>query len=175
MVAIRSMGLGFESVIGVVADEDEGEDDDNDDNDNDNDNDDGGGRTPRPRCTVSAAHLATLVRVANGRFAENRRRTERFRAALLGQQHERDGDDASRPRAAPRRRRRRLRQGGNPEGVEWEDAGARRERMRAEGLRRREETKRLEVGGAGAKGAGAEEESGAEEAGQEEARVSSLL
>lgn len=57
MVAIRSMGLGFESLVGVEVD---------------------GRRT----CTVSDQYLQTQAELANERFDENTKRMERFRQAL---------------------------------------------------------------------------------------------
>ncbi|KAI0530092.1 methyltransferase TYW3-domain-containing protein [Xylaria digitata] len=92
IVAIRSMGLSFESLIGVQED----------------------GIT---KCTVSDDYLQSLVRIANKRFEENKKRIERFRTTML---------DASPP---PKK----------GDGPEWEDAQARRERKRAEGLRRKAE------------------------------------
>ncbi|KAF5019302.1 hypothetical protein F66182_8695 [Fusarium sp. NRRL 66182] len=97
MVAIRTMGLAFESLVGQQLD----------------------GHRQR---IVSSEYLHTLVQIANERFVENKKRIERFRNAFR--------DAVSAP--APRR---------NPEGQEWEDAAARRERKRAEGLRRRAELK----------------------------------
>ncbi|KAJ0286772.1 hypothetical protein Brms1b_005030 [Colletotrichum noveboracense] len=70
-------------------------------------------------CTVSADYLRTLVDIANERFVENAARIARFRAALQ--------DAVAGPPA-------RLGDGG----AEWEDAAVRRERKRAEGLRRKE-------------------------------------
>ncbi|KAI9904213.1 hypothetical protein N3K66_000742 [Trichothecium roseum] len=101
MVGIRSMGLGFESLIGHLGK---------------------GGHRRRLELTVSRSHLDTLMAVANDRFAENARRIARFRRAFL---------DARRPRT-------------NPDGLAWEDAAARRERKKAEGLRKRAEL--LEAG-----------------------------
>ncbi|KAF9879569.1 tRNA wybutosine-synthesizing protein [Colletotrichum karsti] len=72
------------------------------------------------RCTVSADYLRDLVDIANERFVENAARIARFRAAL---QSAVAGPPAK------------LGEGG----AEWEDAAARRERKRAEGLRRKEE------------------------------------
>lgn len=72
------------------------------------------------RCTVSADYLRDLVDIANERFVENAARIARFRAALQ--------DAVAGPPA-------RL----GEDGKEWEDAAARRERKRAEGLRRKEE------------------------------------
>ncbi|KAI1432437.1 methyltransferase TYW3-domain-containing protein [Xylaria sp. CBS 124048] len=96
IVAIRSMGLSLESLIGVQED-------------------------GVAKGTVSVRYLRELVRIANERFEENRKRIERFRAAIL---------EASGP---PKKR----------DGTEWEDAQARRERKRAEGLRRKAELQGL--------------------------------
>ncbi|TGJ78271.1 hypothetical protein E0Z10_g10491 [Xylaria hypoxylon] len=104
IVAIRSMGLSFESLIGIQED----------------------GVT---KCTVSNDYLHSLVRIANERFEENKKRIERFRTTVL---------DASSP---PKK----------PDGTEWEDAQARRERKRAEGLRRK-----AELQGQGQEGGGTE-------------------
>jgi len=93
MVAVRSMGLSFESLIGAETN---------------------GVR----RMIVSPQYLKTLVQLANERFVENERRIARFSAAL---------EAAFSP----------------PKGKEdWEDAQARRERKRLEGLKRREELKK---------------------------------
>ncbi|KAK2057274.1 hypothetical protein LY76DRAFT_111780 [Colletotrichum caudatum] len=72
------------------------------------------------RCTVSAGYLRDLMQIANERFAENAARIARFRAAL------REALAGLPPK---------LGEGG----AAWEDAAARRERKRAEGLRRKEE------------------------------------
>ncbi|KPM37901.1 hypothetical protein AK830_g8663 [Neonectria ditissima] len=96
MVAIRSMGLAFESLVGQQVN---------------------GSR----RRLVSPEYLQTLVQIANERFAENTKRIERFRAAFR---------DAVSGVSAPKL---------NPEGNEWEDPAARRERKRAEGLRKKAE------------------------------------
>lgn len=69
---------------------------------------------------VSKDYLYTLMGIADERFVENTRRIERFRDAL---------------RAAVQGKPARL----NAEGKEWEDAAARKERKRAEGLRRKAE------------------------------------
>jgi tRNA wybutosine-synthesizing protein 3 len=97
MVAIRTMGLAFESLVGQQVD----------------------GHRQR---IVSPEYLQTLVEIANERFAESKKRIERFQNAFR--------DAISAP--VPRR---------NPEGQEWEDAAARRERKRAEGLRKKAELK----------------------------------
>ncbi|OAA60691.1 tRNA wybutosine-synthesizing protein [Cordyceps fumosorosea ARSEF 2679] len=91
MVAVRSMGLGFESLVGYAS---------------------GDGQ----RLLVPPGYLDTLMAVAQERFAENARRIRRFEEAFR---------EAAEPRTSS--------EGG---GV-WEDAAARRERMRAEGLRRK--------------------------------------
>ncbi|KAI6081233.1 methyltransferase TYW3-domain-containing protein [Hypoxylon rubiginosum] len=70
-------------------------------------------------CTVSSDYLRTLVRIANDRFAENTKRIDRFRTAL---------SEAMTPV---------VRTGDT--GAGWEDAESRKERKKAEGLRRREE------------------------------------
>ncbi|KAI1417464.1 methyltransferase TYW3-domain-containing protein [Hypoxylon sp. FL1857] len=101
IVAIRSMGLSFESLIGYQSGDDDS----------------------KVHCTVSPAYLRTLVHIANDRFSENSKRIDRFRAALA---------EAVR---LP-----------NKNGGEWEDAEVRRERKRAEGLKRREELQRQKQG-----------------------------
>ncbi|GKT62590.1 tRNA wybutosine-synthesizing protein [Colletotrichum tofieldiae] len=73
-----------------------------------------------PHCTVSVDYLRDLLQIANERFAENAARIARFRAAL------------QEALAGPPPK---LGEGG----AEWEDAAARRERKKAEGLRRKEE------------------------------------
>ncbi|KAL2021013.1 hypothetical protein VTK56DRAFT_7787 [Thermocarpiscus australiensis] len=93
MVAVRSMGLSFESLIGAEID---------------------GVR----RSVVSGEYLRALVQIANARFVENQGRIARFSAAL-------DSAFASAKGKA-----------------NWEDAEARRERKRQEGLKRREELKK---------------------------------
>ncbi|CAM1501781.1 Fc.00g037650.m01.CDS01 [Cosmosporella sp. VM-42] len=95
MVAIRSMGLAFESLIGHQVD----------------------GRRQR---LVPPEYLQTLIQVTNERFVENTKRIERFQTAF------RDAVSAPAPKI-------------NPEGEEWEDVVARKERKKAEGLRRRAE------------------------------------
>ncbi|RDA84837.1 hypothetical protein CP532_2081 [Ophiocordyceps camponoti-leonardi (nom. inval.)] len=91
MVAIRSLGLGFESLIGCQAASD-----------------------GRRRCLVSADYLETLRAISDERFVENENRIQRFRDAFLL-----------------------AVQGPSPRTDGWEDAASRRERMRAEGLRRK--------------------------------------
>lgn len=97
------MGLAFESLVGQQVD----------------------GHRQR---IVSSEYLQTLVEIANERFAENKKRIERFQNAFR--------DAIAAP--APRR---------NPEGQEWEDAAARRERKRAEGLQKKAELKAKQEAG----------------------------
>ncbi|KAK8927209.1 tRNA wybutosine-synthesizing protein 3 [Metarhizium anisopliae] len=89
MVAVRSMGLGFESLVGHEL---EG----------------------KRYALVSGSYLRALMDIGNERFSENTRRIERFRGAFR-ENLARIGAD----------------------GRQWEDPAARRERMRAEGLRRK--------------------------------------
>lgn len=105
IVAIRSMGLGVESLIGAEM-------------------------NGIKHCTVSGEYLKALIRIANERFMENARRIERFQRCLR--------DALSRGGLGGKKERK-----GEGEGGEWEDAEARRERKRAEGLRRAEEVRRI--------------------------------
>ncbi|KAK4125024.1 hypothetical protein N657DRAFT_643811 [Parathielavia appendiculata] len=93
MVAVRSMGLSFESLIGAEA------------------------RGVR-QLIVTPDYLKTLVHIANERFVENNKRIARFSAALEAV--------SSSPKGK----------------AGWEDAQARRERKRQEGLRRRKELRK---------------------------------
>lgn len=68
-------------------------------------------------CMVPECQLKNLVEISNDRFKENTKRIERFRSLL--QQMRSDG---------PEKR--------SKDGEEWEDAQVRRERKRAEGLRK---------------------------------------
>ncbi|KAG6025884.1 hypothetical protein E4U19_002903 [Claviceps sp. Clav32 group G5] len=97
VVAVRSMGLSFESLIGFES-----------------------SRSGSRHALVTASHLRLLMGIARERFAENSKRIERFRGAFAN-------------RVLESREKRT-----NSDGREWEDAAARRERMREEGLRRRE-------------------------------------
>ncbi|EFX03126.1 cog1590 daomin protein [Grosmannia clavigera kw1407] len=63
VVAVRSMGLGLASVVGVGI---EGS----------------GPASARGQCIVSRGYLARLARVTDQRFVTNRERTERFRVAV---------------------------------------------------------------------------------------------
>ncbi|KAL7900771.1 methyltransferase TYW3 domain-containing protein [Trichoderma sp. SZMC 28014] len=99
MVAIRSMGLSLESLIGY---------------------EDAKGQRRR---IVAPEYLKMLLQISNERFVENTKRIERFRTALK--------EAILEPKLANAPKRL------NPEGKEWEDAAARRERLRAEGLKRK--------------------------------------
>jgi tRNA wybutosine-synthesizing protein 3 len=94
MVAVRSMGLGLESIIGY---EDDG----------------------RQICIASESDLKTLIELSNERFKVNTQRIQRFRELLLR---------LCRDRAVGKKSR----------NGEWEDEAVRKERMRNEGLERRE-------------------------------------
>lgn len=59
MVAVRSMGLGLESIIGF-----------------------GQGEARHPNCTITEESLGTLVEQANARFVENTKRIKRFQTLL---------------------------------------------------------------------------------------------
>lgn len=110
IVAVRSAGLSLESVIGYCEETDD-------------DNDDGG--EPIIRSLVTEEFLEMLVNISNERFAVNSERKERFRTNLLDlcstdhHQHGAKGRGKSKPPG-------------------WEDPEKRRERMRAEGLLRKQ-------------------------------------
>jgi tRNA wybutosine-synthesizing protein 3 len=93
IVAIRTMGLAFSSIIAYA--------------------------TPSGeiRPMVPETYLRTLLQIANERFVVNTERTQRFRRALLGLDVKvKEGADGA-----------------------WEPAEVRKERKRAEGLRRKQE------------------------------------
>lgn len=96
MVAVRTMGLGLESLIGYQA-------------------------SGQNRLVVDGKYLVMLLEVANERFAENRRRTERFREALRSEVARQLGSEGR------------------------EEPEVRRERKRLEGMRRAEEVRRLRI------------------------------
>lgn len=73
------------------------------------------------KTTVSDDYLRSLLRIANERFEENEKRIDRFRAAFLA---------ASCSSEEKKKKKK-------EDGTEWEDAETRRERKRAEGLRRK--------------------------------------
>lgn len=115
MVAVRTMGLGFSSLIGYET------------------------KDGTRRAAVSISYLRTLLEVGNARFAENAKRIDRFRTAL------RDAVAGQVQRGTV---------GVGEDGVGWEDAVARRERKRAEGLRRKAE---MAAAGSGRHGDGQRE------------------
>ncbi|KAK0633585.1 methyltransferase TYW3-domain-containing protein [Immersiella caudata] len=98
IVAVRSMGLSFESLIGLERDVE--------------------GASQQRIPLVTSEYLRMLVKISNGRFAENQKRIARFQTALR---------TAFSPKENP---------------AEWEDAEARRGRKREEGLKRREALKK---------------------------------
>jgi len=76
-------------------------------------------------CIVSETYLKGLLAVANDRFEENSKRITRFRDLLIC--------SAQTPADIQSRKK--------SKGNDWEDASARRERKRAEGLKRSQELK----------------------------------
>lgn len=104
IVAIRSMGLGLESLIGRET-------------------------NGIKHCTVSGDYLKALIRIANERFGDNAKRIERFRTYLRE------------ALSSPKRERKKV--GDGEVGVQWEDAETRKERKRAEGLKRAEEVRKM--------------------------------
>ncbi|KXH25393.1 tRNA wybutosine-synthesizing protein [Colletotrichum nymphaeae SA-01] len=78
------------------------------------------GSSARRHCTVTPDYLRDLLHIANERFVENAARIARFRTALQ------EAVAGPPPKTGEG-------------GAAWEDADARRERKRAEGLRRKEE------------------------------------
>ncbi|KAI9788850.1 MAG: hypothetical protein M1816_006514 [Peltula sp. TS41687] len=118
MVGIRCLGLGFDSIVGYLHQH----------------NDHAENQLIRTSL-VTENHLRTLVDVANGRFVENARRMESFRTRLLhlySASHHRPNNEQSTSIEKGLR-------------IEWEDAESRRERKRAEGLRRQLELRHMEV------------------------------
>ena len=74
-------------------------------------------------------HLKKLVEISNERFKENTKRIERFRILLRQMSIEKGS-------GTPKK---------GQDGEEWEDAQARRERKRAEGLKKAEAIKKFHV------------------------------
>ena len=111
MVAVRSAGLGFESVVGIVDDDDGGNGEHEGWEDGDGTSaQDQGAREDRCRAVIGEDMLRLFVGVVNGRFVENERRRNRFMHEL----------------------RRAM---GNEEEVDWEDQAIRRQRKREEGIK----------------------------------------
>ncbi|GKZ30094.1 hypothetical protein AbraIFM66950_007788 [Aspergillus brasiliensis] len=111
IVAVRSAGLSLESVIGYCEETDDGDDDDNGE--------------PIIRSLVTEEFLEMLVAISNERFAVNSERKERFRANLLDLCSADQGHHGTKAKGKAK-----------PPG--WEDPEKRRERMRAEGLLRKQ-------------------------------------
>lgn len=105
MVAVRSMGLALESIIGQS------------------------GSSGGWECFVSGRYLQGLLEISNNRFEENTRRIGRFRELLAAGLLANNGP-AAKIKA---------------DGSNWEDASVRRERKKAEGLKRSQE-RREDVG-----------------------------
>ena len=103
MLAIRSAGLSFSSLIGVCNAPSTAEDED--------EISENGIGEEHIRALVSEEYLEILVGVANQRFSANRERIARFERGVFGKAEV---------------------------GGAWEDGDCRRERMRKEGLARRE-------------------------------------
>jgi len=83
-----------------------------------------------PRCNVPESYLKTLLELSSERFCENEKRIQRFRDELKKVGY---GVDAVRDK----------RKGDNGE---WEDPALRRERKRAEGMRKIKLAKKEDIG-----------------------------
>lgn len=130
MVAVRAAGLAFESIIGYH----ESWDSKDAFPDTVSINDDSNNSMNIP--IVGASYLDALVNIANERFKENNRRIERFRYALQ--------EEVSRYSVSSNDKRDRK--------LDWEDTIVRRERKRAEGLKRAEKARQKKIAGQGAAG-----------------------
>ncbi|KAE8388041.1 methyltransferase TYW3-domain-containing protein [Aspergillus alliaceus] len=108
IVAVRSAGLSLESVIGYCEDGDA--------------NDSTAGNEPIVHSLVTEEYLQMLVAISNERFSVNTERKERFRENLLDLYSASQGAKSKKKTKPPG----------------WEDAQTRRERMRAEGLLRKQ-------------------------------------
>jgi tRNA wybutosine-synthesizing protein 3 len=95
MVAVRSMGLAFESLVGFDI-------------------------NGKQMCSVSEGTLRTLLEVSNDRFQANAARIARFRELL--RQSKISGSGAKK----------------RDDNKDWEDPEVRKQRKRAEGLKRKE-------------------------------------
>ncbi|KAL8810120.1 MAG: hypothetical protein Q9223_007816, partial [Gallowayella weberi] len=150
MVAVRSAGLAFESVIGIIHTrlnppqalhgrdmEDEQQQQ--------------GDKEEIAEALVDETYLETLVDIANERFEANTERIRRFEEALFGIE-------------------------GKKSECEWEDRATRNERKRREGLARREELRdKDERQGAGDEDAEDEDEDIMVGDFEDDARVRTLL
>jgi len=83
-----------------------------------------------PKCNVQDTYLDTLLRISNERFCENERRIQRFRDELKKVGY---GVDAVKDK----------RKGDTGE---WEDPNVRRERKKAEGIRKSKLAKKEDIG-----------------------------
>ncbi|CCC08817.1 unnamed protein product [Sordaria macrospora k-hell] len=115
IVAIRSMGLSFESLIGVQPSS--------------------SNNSSQRQSLVTPEYLSLLVKIANERFGENKKRIARFREAL---RLAFDEDSGAGGGGAEEKKKKQAGDGGG----EWEDAEARKQRKREEGLARREGVRR---------------------------------
>ncbi|KAL2007534.1 hypothetical protein VTN00DRAFT_8972 [Thermoascus crustaceus] len=111
IVAVRSSGLSLESIVGYC------------------DGEDGNGE-PIIRSLVTEEYLRMLVGIANERFEVNADRVERFQTKLM--------ELFSVPQAAQSGSKGKGKGKVKSRPAGWEDPEARRERKRAEGLRRKE-------------------------------------
>ena len=115
MVAVRSAGVGFGSVVGYL---DEGFSDSNSSSSSTGDYGDvGDGDGGVVRGLVGEDVLRLMLGVANGRFVENKLRGARFEEGIRRMVE-----------------RERMRGGGGGDLDGWEDGGERARRMRKEGL-----------------------------------------
>ncbi|OJK02038.1 hypothetical protein ASPACDRAFT_58420 [Aspergillus aculeatus ATCC 16872] len=115
IVAVRSAGMALESVIGYC---EEKQDDDDDESE------------PVIRSLVTEEYLEMLIAISNERFVVNSERKERFRSSLV--------EMCSAVHAPGAKAK------GKARPVGWEDPAARRERMRAEGLRKKQQQQQPE-------------------------------
>lgn len=115
MVAVRTAGLAFQSVIGYVLDVD-GDDDGNDDDDGaaeEEEEEKRGGE--KIHSLVTPSHLRLLLDIANGRFHANKLRMQRLEDELFKKDQKTQEEGA------------------------WEESTVRQARKRAEGLQKRDE------------------------------------
>jgi len=136
IVAVRSSGLALESIIGYY--EEVLETNDNIENEDGNEGKQEEKRHLKDtaerfviRSLVTEEYLRLLIMIANERFKENKRRMERFRTNLLR--------SLSQPITTSGLQSSKLKESGAKQSndrSDWEDPVVRRERMRAEGLRR---------------------------------------
>lgn len=115
IVAVRSSGLSLESIIGYCEESPRTADDEN--------------PSILIRSLVTEEYLQMLVALANERFVANTERVERFRQRLLDLTSTTSSSSSTSTTAGKKKKK----------PSDWEDPQARRERMRAEGIRRKEE------------------------------------